>query len=48
MFIPALLNIDVNYLWMTVDKMVVLILHQDIKILFPQIHTLNSNKLLNI
>ena len=45
-FIPVLLNIDVSYLWKTVDKMEVLILHQMNKIYFPQIHTHNSNKLL--
>jgi len=46
MFILALLNISVSYLWKRVDKMEVLILHQVIKHSFPQIHTHNSNKLL--
>jgi len=46
MFIPVLLNIGVSYLWMRVDKMEVLILHQMEKIYFPQIHIHNSNKLL--
>ncbi len=43
---PALLKVPVNYLWMEVYKMEVLILHQMEKISFPQIHTPNSNKLL--
>ena len=46
MFILALLNIIVSYLWKSVDKMEVLILYQVIKNSFPQIHTHNSNKLL--
>ena len=45
-FMPALLNMDVSYLWIEVDNTEVLILQWNKNNSFPQIHTHNSNKLL--
>jgi hypothetical protein len=40
-------NVDVKSVGITVDKTVILILHQLQKRIYPQIHIPNSNRLLN-